>query len=585
MLLRCMLWALALFCAAPVQAQSEIDQLANRYFEQNLAFNPIAATFLGVARLNDQLPQPTAQQRAAVEKFLKTTLAQANALAPKLDQPADQLTLAVLRETVQQRLALLPLAQHLTPLSPTGSLPLLLAEFGSGQSAQPFATVQDYDVFARRAKAFGTWVDQTMADMREGMRRDITQPRVLIERVLPQLKAIIDAPVEQSLFYKPASNPPASFSAQDKERVQQQTRALITESLVPAYRKLHDFLAQEYLPKARSTAGLAALPKGKEHYARLIRQFTTLDMTAQQLHALGLQEVKRIHAEIAQVRDTLGKTGPVNEFLKTVKNEPALYPFKTPQEIIAAFNDMQTRIDPELDKQFRLRPRAAMEIQTTPAFRAASASAQYLRPSEDRSRPGIFMFPVPDATRYSRMSMEALYLHEAIPGHHYQIALQGELEGISRFRKNTSFTAYSEGWGLYAESLGKELGLYKDPYSYLGRLLLELHRANRLVVDAGLHHYSWTREQAMQQLIDTEGITTAQAANPIERYMANPGQALAYKVGELKIQELKQRAKDTLGSRYDLRDFHDQVLQDGGLPLNVLEQKINAWIAAQKNKP
>jgi uncharacterized protein (DUF885 family) len=605
-LLRCGVGALALCCAMPAVAQSqavqpktaqspvahtvagsvnplvsEITQLANRFFDESLAFNPIQGTFLGDARFHDRLPHVNAEQRAKQQALLQSTLTQANALAPKLTTPADQLTLAVLRETLQQRLELGKLELHLTPLSPTGSLPLLLAELGSGLGAQPFNTAQDYDAFVRRGQAFPRWVDETMADMREGMRRNITQPRVLIERMLPQLKALMDAPLEQSIFYRPVTNLPQALSAQEKERLTQQHRTLITNTLMPAYRKLHDFLSQDYLPKARTTSGLAGLPGGKEQYAKLIRQHTTLNMTAEQLHTLGKQEVERIHAEIAKVRDELGKQGAVNEFLKTVKEEPALYPFKTPQEIIAAFKAMQTRIDPELEKHFRLRPRAAMDIQTTPAFRAASASAQYMRPSEDRRRPGIFMFPVQDATRYSRLSMEALYLHEAIPGHHYQIALQGEMN-LGRFRNNTSFTAYSEGWGLYAESLGKELGLYRDPYSYLGRLLLELHRANRLIVDTGLHHYGWTREQAMQQLIDTEGITQAQAANPIERYMANPGQALAYKVGELKIQELKQRAKTTLGNRYDPRDFHDQVLQDGGVPLNVLEQKIEAWMARVK---
>jgi uncharacterized protein (DUF885 family) len=566
---------------AVTNSASPIHQLANQFFEDSLAFNPIQGTFLGDTRYHDQLPHVSAKYRAKQQALLQATLDKANALAATATAPQDQITLAILRETLEQRLAVATLDLHLTPLSPTGSLPLLLAELGSGLGAQPFNTAQDYDAFARRAQQFPRWVDQTMADMREGMRRNITQPRVLIERMLPQLKVLMDAPLEQSIFYRPVSSLPATLSAADKDRMLQQHRALITTSLLPAYKKLHDFLAQEYLPRARSTAGLAGLPGGKEQYAKLIRQHTTLNLTAEALHALGKQEVQRIHGEIAKVRDALGKTGAVNDFLKTVKDAPALYPFKTPQEIIAAFKAMQGRIDPHLEQQFRLRPRATMEIQTTPAFRAASASAQYLRPSEDRTRPGIFMFPVQDATRYSRLSMEALYLHEAVPGHHYQIALQGEMN-LGRFRNNTSFTAYSEGWGLYAESLGKELGLYQDPYSYLGSLLLELHRANRLIVDTGLHHYGWTREQAMQQLIDTEGITPAQAANPIERYMANPGQALAYKVGELKIQELKQRAKTTLGSRYDPRDFHDQVLQDGGVPLGVLEQKVGAWLGRVK---
>jgi uncharacterized protein (DUF885 family) len=573
--------AVPAFAQAPARDLSEIEQLANRYFEENLALNPIAGTFAGDARFNDQLPQATAQQRAAQLLVHERALRDALALAPKLSSERDKLTFAVLRETAQGRIAQAKLEQHLTPLSPTGSLPQLLAEFGSGLSVQPFRTVKEYDAFARRANAFPRWVEQVMADMREGMRRDITMPRVLVERVLPQLNAIADKPLEESLFYRPVSNFPGDFSAADKERLTREYRALIASTLVPAYRKLHDFLANEYLPKARSTAGLAGVPGGREQYAQYVKFHTTLDVTAPALHELGKREVARIHGEIAKVRDELGKSGAVNDFLKTVRDDPALFPFKSAPEIIAAFRDMQARIDPELAKQFRLRPRAAMEIQTTPAFRAASASATYTRPSEDGTRPGMFMFPVLNPMRYSRLSMEALYLHEAIPGHHYQIALQVEA-GLPRFRRNTSFTAYSEGWGLYAESLGKELGLYRDPYSYVGRLLLELHRANRLVVDTGLHHYGWTREQAMQQLVDTEGITMEAAANPIERYMAQPGQALAYKVGELKILELKQRAKTALGERFDVRDFHDQVLKDGGLPLLVLEQQIDAWIARSK---
>ncbi|MFM2398799.1 MAG: hypothetical protein RL341_956 [Pseudomonadota bacterium] len=583
LLTQCALAAL-LLCTFTLHAQpttprkpTAIETLVNRYSDEALAFSPIGATFTGDTRYNHLLPADTAARRDQFRQFQERALAAAQRLESAVVHEEDALTLAIFRASVENQLANARLDPHLTPISPMWSLPNTLAEFGSGVSAQPFKTVRDYDNFAKRAAAFPAWVDQAIINMREGMARGITLPQVLAQRVVPQLEAVANKPVKESIFYRPVTDFPSNFSAADQTRLTRTYERLITQTLSPAYLKLATFVRDEYVPKARTTHGLAGLPDGAARYAQAIKSNTTLEMNPVTLHELGKNEVARIHGEITKVRDALGKTGTVNEFLIAMRADPALYPFKSSAEIIAKYREIQARIEPNLPKQFRMRPKSPLDIQLTPAFRAASASAQYMRPSEDGTRPGVFMFPVADAEKYNRANMEALFLHEGLPGHHFQIALQVEAD-LPLYRRRTSFTAYSEGWALYTEGLGSELGLYQDPYSQLGRLLLELHRANRLIVDTGLHHYGWTREQAMQQLVDTEGITLQAAANPIERYMGNPGQALAYKVGELKIIELKERARQTLGPRFDVRDFHDEVLRHGGVTLPLLEANVQAWM-------
>ncbi len=571
-----------MICITPLAhgTSTQLTQLVEDYFIEWLNLHPLQATRLGERCCNHQLeieisPAHREKNQALQKKYL--------ALAAQVEasNDADRLTLAAFKHTLSERLDSLSFPDHLLPITPQRSLPLELAELGSGISAQLFSTVDDYHTFAERAKRFSLWVEQAIANMRQGMREGITLPQALVVKILPQLAAIAERPLSESIFWRPIATLPANFSVRDKKALKRKYTALINQSLQPAYRKLHRFLSDEYLPRARNTAGYNALPNGAQWYRHLVKRMTTTDLGAEQLHALGLQEMCRIQDEIKKAKTELSYTVELKEFLKEFRQDPALYPFKNEQDIIAAYRKIEARIAPELDKLFRLRPRAQLDIRTIPAYRAASASPHYQRPSADGSRPGVFYFPALNIERYSSHSMEALFLHEGIPGHHYQIALQQELK-LPRFRQFSMQPAFGEGWALYVEGLGTELGLYRDPYQRLGRLLAELHRANRLIVDTGLHYYGWSREQAMTWLQDNEGSSEASAANAIERYMAAPAQALAYKVGELKILELKQRSKQTLRDKFDVRDFHDQVLQDGSLPLLLLEQKIERWLEKQQ---
>jgi uncharacterized protein (DUF885 family) len=341
---------------------------------------------------------------------------------------------------------------------------------------------------------------------------------------------------------------------------------------------LQDFLIQEYLPAGRETAGINVLPGGPETFQYLIRYFTTTNMTAAEIHEMGKQEVTRIRGEMEAVRTQLGFRGDLKAFFDHVRTHRKLMPFRNPEEVIANFNVIRARVEQRLPELFALKPKGGFEVRRTEAFREASASAEFLPGNKDGSRPGIFYVPIRDVKQYNTYADEALFLHEAIPGHYYQLTLQQENEELPEFLHPESISVFVEGWALYAESLGKELGLYEDPYQYFGMLSMEMHRAIRLVLETGLHAQGWTREQAIQYSLDNEAESLEDITVEVERYMATPGAALCYKVGQLKIRELRTRAEQALGNRFDIRAFHSQVLNSGSLPLVLLEKKINRWI-------
>ncbi len=355
---------------------------------------------------------------------------------------------------------------------------------------------------------------------------------------------------------------------------------MIKEKVAPAYRKMSDFLKNEY--KGRETSGIADIPNGEAFYKHQIKLYTTTDMTADEIHQLGLSEVARISAEMEKVKEEVGFKGDLKSFFNNVRDNKELMPFKTSEEVIANFNAIYERVKPNVDKLFNVTPKTAFEVRQTEAFREKSASAEYNPGSLDGTRPGIFYVPVPDPATYNVYSDESLFLHEAIPGHHYQISLTQENPELPEFRKTLWYSGYGEGWALYSESLGKELGLYTDPYQYFGTLGAEMHRAVRLVVDTGLHSKGWTREQAIQYSLDNEAESEEGIISEIERYMANPGQALSYKIGQLKIRELREKAESELGDNFQIGEFHNQVLETGAVPLQLLEDKINRWIEEVK---
>jgi uncharacterized protein (DUF885 family) len=340
-------------------------------------------------------------------------------------------------------------------------------------------------------------------------------------------------------------------------------------------------LVQEYLPACRETSGIGALPNGQETYNYLIKLHTTTTMTANEIHALGKSEVARILVEMEKAKNKIGFKGDIKAFFKFVRNSPEQMPFTDPQQVVDNFNSIKKRINKTLSQVFELKPKADFIVKRTEAFREASASAEYVPGTKDASRAGIFYVPIPDVKKYNKYADEALFLHEAIPGHHYQLSLQQENKKLPEFLHPESMGVFVEGWALYAESLGKELGLYKDPIQYFGMLSMEMHRAIRLVVDTGIHSKGWTREQAIQYSLDNEAESEESVIAEIERYMATPGQALSYKIGQLKIRELRTKAETKLGDMFSITAFHNQVLNAGSLPLVLLETKIDHWIQSQ----
>lgn len=374
---------------------------------------------------------------------------------------------------------------------------------------------------------------------------------------------------------------PAVFYAAEIKRLSEAFVKLISESLTPSYQKLYEFLKTTYLPGARTTSGIGALPSGNAMYNFAIRYFTTTNMTADQIFNLGLSEVARIQNEMQQVKAQVGHTGDLKSFFESLRTDPKFYPYKTAEEILAYYRALEKTMAPALSRLFNHSPKTPFEVRQIEAFRAASSAAHYFPGSLESNRPGIFYTPILDPEK--TLVRESLFLHEAIPGHHYQISLQQENEALPKFRRRGFGTAaYTEGWGLYAESLGKELGMYQDPYQYMLALGDEIHRAIRLVVDAGLHAKGWTREQAIQYSLDNEPIEEQRAISEVERYMVMPGQALAYKIGELKLKELRAKYEKQLGSAFNMAGFHDAILMDGSLPLEILERKMDVWAKRQK---
>lgn len=462
------------------------------------------------------------------------------------------------------------------------STPNSFAQLGSGNGMQPFKTVQDYDNFLKRIDGFVQWADQAIVNMRLGIERGYTLPRILAERTLPQLQAHVVAKPEDSLYWGPIRNLPADFPAAERERLTQAYRTAIETTVVPTYRKLHAFMRDEYVPKCRTTAGMEGLPDGKAWYAYNVRSVTTTNYTPEQIHQIGLDEVRRIHGEMEAVMQRVGFKGTRDEFF-TYVNSDAKFFYDRREDLIAGYVAIKDRVNPQLPKLFETLPKADYEVRAVEPFREKSASGgQYQPASEDGSRPGIFYANAYDLRARPKWAMEALSLHEGNPGHHFQISIQREQQGLPRFRRFSGYTAYTEGWGLYAESLGADLGLYVDPYQYFGRLEAELWRAVRLVVDTGLHSRGWTREQVLEYMEANSSSAEARRVSEAERYMAIPGQALAYKIGQMKIAELRGRAEKELGPKFDVRKFHTAVLGDGALPLDVLEAKVDRWIDGQK---
>jgi uncharacterized protein (DUF885 family) len=563
-----------------------VSALFQSYYDERMRIFPFEATFNGVSTYNDQFPIDISDSyRDTIKQFYqkyKTQLAAVN--ASKLTD-RERMSFDILTWDLDVAIEGFNFNDHLMPINQFWGKTLDLGQLGSGEGAQPFKTTTDYDNWLKRISHFSEWADVAIANMKRGMAEGAVLPKSLVVKILPQLKPMAETPVVSHLFYQPVGKLKGNtnISEADKKRLTADYAKMVNEVVKPTYKKLNDFMQTEYLPKARATSGISDVPKGKEYYAFLAKSWTTTTMTPDEIFEIGQKEVARIRAEMEKVKTQVGFKGDLMAFFKHVTDgEKKLRPFTKPQQVITNFMGIHEKMKPFLAKQFDLVPKTGFEVRRTETFREASASAEYNQGNAETGRAGIFYTPIPDAKKYNVFQDEALFLHEAIPGHHYQIMLQAEDTTLPKFRKYLWYGAYGEGWALYTEGLGNELGLYTDPYQYFGRLGNEMHRALRLVIDVGLHTKGWTREQAIKYDLENEADSEAGITAEVERYMAIPGQALSYKIGEQKILALKRQAQTTLGDKFNIQKWHNEVLNDGCVPLAILEKKIQKFMDASK---
>jgi uncharacterized protein (DUF885 family) len=565
------------------ESGTDFTTLTKSYFDDKNVLDPLGATANGQNEYNDQfqLEMTDSFRKKQADFYTKYETALAKVDAAKLEGE-EKTSYEIMKWEVAVGKQLLAQPTNLMPIHQFWGTHLTMGQYAGGTSAQPFKTEKDYINFLKRMDAYAVWIDSAMVYMKKGMAKGMVLPKALTLKVIPQFAEMPTPKVEDNLFYSSIKLMPKTFSDAVKKDLTAKYSATINDKLIPEFNKMATFLKTEYLPASRTTSGVGSLPNGKELYATCVKMWTTTEMTPEAIHELGLKEVARLNTEMEKVKNQVGFKGTLLAFFEEVRNKKELKPFTKPEQVIANFESIYTKLKPNVDKLFSLQPKTKFEIRRTEAFREKTASAEYNQGTADGSRPGIFYVPIPDVKEYNIYGDEDLFLHEAVPGHHFQISLQQENTTLPEFRKFGWFGAYGEGWALYTESLGKELGLYTDPYQYFGMLGNEMHRAVRLVVDTGLHSKGWTREQAIQFSLANEAETEASIIPEIERYMAIPGQALSYKIGQLKIIELRKKAQEKMGAKFDIKKFHEKVLESGVLPLALLEKKIDSWIETSK---
>ena len=563
------------------KSEANIDSIASKYYEGYLKMYPLEATMQGDSRYNDLLSNNISSEFISKEiEFYTETQKKLKSI--EYDDLSDEQKTVydVLDYTLKDKIERYAYHPELLPFSQFEGLPLDFPLLGSAEGNQPFKTTKDYDNWLKRIDAFVIWMNTAEKNFREGMKQNVVLPKKLVVKMIPQMHSeeIITEDFDKNIFYGPIKKMPKNFSAKDKEKYKILYQEAISSKIIPAYQKMGDFLEKEYLPKARNTDGINALPNGKNIYEYYAKSWTTTNKTPEEINKIGLQQVAMLRAEMEKVKTQLGFKGSLEEFLTSLKTDKKAMPYKTPEEVIAAFNGILKKIEPKLPTMFTKFPKTPFEIRRTEKFREASASAEYKQGTPDGKRPGIFYTPIPDATKYNVTNgFESLFLHEAIPGHHYQVSLQQENTEIPKFMRFGWFGAYGEGWAHYTETLGPEFGLYTDPYQKMGYLSDQMLRAVRLVVDTGIHTGKMTREEAIKYYLSNISDSEEGATAAIERYMAIPGQALGYKIGSLKILELRAKYQKQLGNKFNLAKFHDEILNQGCLPLSVLERKMELW--------
>ena len=569
------------------EASTRLHQLFRDSDEASLRRNPLSAIFRGDMRYADQFgdyisDEYFSAERAAAEQDLAALAAIDRAAL----NPTDQLAYDVFKYQTEDNLAdLQPALLALTavrPLNHFSGVQIFYPVFASGRSAAPFNNVVDYENNLRRHAGMVVGLDRTIERFRQGLQSGVVDTKLTVRNVIAQLDEQLAEAPEASPYYAPALNFPEGVPEAERPRLRQAYLAAVRETIFPAYRRLRDFLQNEYLPQARDGAGLLHMRGGDVLYRRLIEKNTTLPLTADYVHDLGLSEVARIRGEMEAIRQRTGFEGNLAQFFEYIRTDPRFEP-PSREWLRDNYYAIGRRVDARIREYFSTIPRTRLEIREVEAFRERTeAGGSYNQGAPDGSRPGVFYYNAYDLPSRRTSGMETLYLHEGAPGHHFQISLAQENEALPSFMRFGGGTAFVEGWALYAETLWDELGMETDPYQRFGGLNDEMLRAMRLVVDTGIHAKGWTREQAIRYMLDNSGLSETEVTAEVERYIAIPGQALAYKIGQLKILELRARAEQALGDRFDIRDFHAQVLMTGALPMTVLERKIDDWIASRR---
>ncbi len=563
--------------ARDADAKKRLDTLLADAWEYRLVEDPLLATAVGDHRFDDRLPSVTMadlERRAARSQQLLDRL---QAIDPAGLAPADRVNHRMAEIQLRDDLAGHRFGDWRIPLTSDSGFHTEIALL---TRQVPLATVRDYESYVARLRAVPTYFEQHVALLREGLRTGFTLPRVVLEGYDVTIRTHITAEPEKSVFWAPFEALPPGFPAPERERLRAAGRAAIADAVLPAYRSFLDFFTREYLPGARTTTAAVDLPGGRAYYEWLVRHYTTLDTTADGVHAIGLREVERIHGEMQEVMRQVGFQGSFAAFLEQLRADPRFYA-RAPEDLLKQAAWIAKRMDGKLPSLFRRLPRQPYGVEPVPPDLAPKyTGGRYVGAPLDGVTAGTYWVNTYALEVRPLYTLEALTLHEAVPGHHLQIALAKELEGLPAFRRYGYVNAFGEGWGLYAERLGLEAGFYGDPYSNFGRLTYEMWRACRLVVDTGLHARGWSRSRAFELLAANTALSRHEITTEVDRYISWPGQALAYKMGELKIRELRSRAEKALGEAFDVRAFHDAVLGDGAVPLTVLEERIDAFIAA-----
>ena len=557
----------------------KLHEIFESFFEAELVLFPTFATEIGDHRYDDQLEIAISEEHIAAQRRLfQHTLKRAAEIKIEAIDAGERLYLDVLTRALKVALEGFAFEQRLIPVRQLWSVAVEFPLLGSGAGAHPFRTVTDYENFLKRIEGFEAWIDTAIANMRKGIEVGIVEPKVVIDRTLPQIEAMIVADAQASLFYQPIVRMPDQFSQTDRARLTRAYVEAIEQRIVPAYRRLLVFLKDEYLGKSRNSLAISELPNGKAWYEYLVKTQTTTNLTPEEIFQLGMDEMARIKKEMERLREEKNFTGSLSDFSRYL-NDHAPSGYQSRSGLIQGYETIRRTVAPGVAKLFGHAPKAPFEIRTIEEFRERSAPSQYWSAAPDGSRPGIFYVNAAGIETNPRAASEPLYLHEAVPGHHFQISLQQEREDLPRFQRFADYNAFIEGWALYTESLGPELGLYQEPSQYFSRLSSELFRAARLVVDVGLHRKGWSRAQAINFLMDTALSSESGATLEVDRYIAVPAQALGYKIGQLRIAAIRSKAEKALGAKFDIRAFHDELLRDGALPLDLLEQKMDRWIA------